>query len=74
MASHGLCLDVDTPTYIRPLADSVSPVTVAEAIEGALAQPLPDSEVEELRQDYLARKSPARYAERLLEVIEGSLR
>jgi glycosyltransferase involved in cell wall biosynthesis len=70
VASAGLCVDVDTPEFIHRLPDVVSPVVVAEAIEDALRHPMPAQEREQLRLDYLQRKSPARYAEQLLQVID----
>lgn len=73
VASNGLCVDVDTPAYIHRLPDAVSAVTVAEAIEVALLNPMSDTEREALRHDYLAAKSPKLYAQLLLELIEQSL-
>lgn len=70
VASHGLCRDVDAPAYIRPLPDTVSPVTVAEAIEAALAAPMPDDLREAERIAYLERMSPATYARRMLDVLK----
>jgi FkbM family methyltransferase len=70
VASAGLCVDVDTPEFIHRLPDVVSPVIVAEAIEDALRNPMPAQKREHLRLDYLQRKSPARYAEQLLQIIE----
>lgn len=69
IASRGLAIDVDAPAFIDRLPDDVSPVLVAEAIEARLASPMPEAEVEELRRDYLARKSPASYAEQLLTLL-----
>ena len=69
VASTGLCVDVDTPAYIDRLPDDVSPVMVAEAIEHRLAHPMAHDEREHLRLAYLDRKSPARYAASLLELL-----
>ena len=73
VASRGLCVDVDPPAYIRPLPESVSPVLVAEAVEAALSVPMSDVDREVLRRSYLDAKSPKRYAEQLLAVIEESI-
>lgn len=70
VASSGLCVDVDTPEFIHRLPDVVSPVIVAEAIEDALRSPMSAQDRERLRLEYLQRKSPARYAEQLLQMIE----
>ena len=72
VASNGLCVDVDTPAYIDRLPDDVSPVMVAEALEYRLAHPLSHAEREELRVDYIDRKSPKRYAEALLDLLVES--
>ena len=75
VANRGICTDVDTPGFIDRLPDDVSPVMVAEAIEHRLAHPWPADEIEVMRVDYLRRKSPARYAgelhELLLRVVRG---
>jgi len=73
VASTGLCVDVDTPAYVHRLPDAVSPVMVAEAIERALAHPMPQAEREAERHAYLDRKSPRRYAELLLDVCRQTL-
>ena len=73
VASTGLCIDVDTPAYVHRLPDAVSPVMVAEAIEQALANPMPQAERERERHAYLDRKSPRRYAEQLLEICRQTL-
>lgn len=72
VASNGLAVDVDTPAYVRRLPDEASPVQVAEAIEQALAKPMPESEREHQRRAYLEAKSPRRYAEALLQILTGS--
>ena len=69
VASAGLCIDVDTPGYVDRLPDEVSPVMVAEALEYRLAHPIGHDEREQMRLEYLDRKSPRRYAELLLNVI-----
>jgi hypothetical protein len=69
VASSGLCVDVDTPAYVDRLPDDVSPVMVAEALEHRLAHPIPPDEREQMRLEYLDRKSPRRYAEALLEIL-----
>ncbi len=69
VASSGLAIDVDTPAYVERLPDDVSPVLVAEAVERALAAPIPHAEREELRRAYLEEKSPARYAAALLGLL-----
>jgi len=73
VASVGLCVDVDTPAYVHRLPDAVSPVMVAEAVEQALANPMPHAEREQERHAYLDRKSPRRYAEMLLEVCRQTM-
>ena len=73
VASAGLCVDVDTPEFIYPLPDVVSPVMVAEEIEKALLTPMSADDRDRLRVDYLARKSPALYAEQLARVIEEAV-
>ena len=70
VASTGLCVDVDTPAFIYRLPDVVSPVMVAEEIEKALRDPMSAEDREHLRLNYLERKSPAIYAEKLAEVID----
>ena len=72
VASRGLCVDVDTPEFIHRLPDAVSPVMVAEAIEHCLNHPIPDSTREQQRQEYLARKTPERYAQILRQLIAES--
>ena len=71
VAIRGLCVDVDPPTFIRPLQDAVSPVMVAEAIEDAIRHPLPPDERESLRVAYVERKSPDRYARALFGLVEA---
>ena len=72
VASRGLCLDVDPPAFITPLPDAASPVMVAEAIEQALANPSTLEERERLRRQYLEEKSPARYAQALMKLLEAT--
>lgn len=69
VASAGLCRDVDTPPFIEPLPDVVSPVTLAEAIERHIAQPIGWSERDAARREYLRSHSPVVYAAALLEVV-----
>ena len=69
VASGGLAIDVDTPEYVDRLPDDVSPVMVAEAMEHRLANPIPHAERERMRLEYLAEKSPRRYAELLLALL-----
>lgn len=68
VASSGLCLDVDTPEFITPLPTEASPVMIAQAIEHALAHPIPDERREDMRISYLSGKTPAAYARALLEL------
>jgi glycosyltransferase involved in cell wall biosynthesis len=70
VASTGLAIDVDTPDYVDRLPDDVSPVMVAEAIERRLADPIGHDVREQLRREYLERKSPRRYAELLLALLQ----
>lgn len=74
VANRGLCVDVDTPGFIDRLPDDVSPVMVAEAIERRLADPWPADEIEAMRVAYLDRKSPARYAADLHDILLGVAR
>jgi len=69
VASSGLAIDVDTPEYVDRLPDEVSPVMVAEALERRILDPIPHDVREQLRVEYLARKSPRRYAELLHELL-----
>jgi glycosyltransferase involved in cell wall biosynthesis len=69
VANRGLCADVDTPAFIDPLPDDVSPVLVAEAIEHRLANPRAAEQIEAMRVDYLDRKSPTRYARELHDIL-----
>jgi len=47
---------------------------VAEAIEAALAHPRSLEEREAMRRQYLEEKSPQRYAEQLLGLLQGQAR
>jgi glycosyltransferase involved in cell wall biosynthesis len=69
LGSRGLCTDVDTPDFIDRLPDDVSPVTLAEAIEYRLANPIDGETREAMRSEYLARKSPAVYARAWFEML-----
>ena len=69
VASRGLAEDVDAPVFVDRLPDDVSPVQVAEAIEQRMANPWSADELEKLRVDYLDRKSPARYAQALHDLL-----
>ena len=73
IANRGLAIDVDTPDFIDRLPDDVSPVMVAEAIETALAHPRSLEEREAMRRAYLEEKSPQRYAEQLLGLLQGQV-
>jgi len=48
-------------------------VMVAEAIETALAHPRSLEERESMRREYLEQKSPERYAEQLLGLLQGQV-
>jgi len=69
VASAGLCVDVDTPEYVAELDESVSPVTVAEAIEAHLTSVGTAEDRESARRAYLAERTPRIYAEQLMKVI-----
>ena len=69
MGSNGLAIDVDTPAFIDRLPDEVSPLMVAEAIEYRLSRPASAEDREQMRRDYLAAKSPRRYAELMLALL-----
>ena len=71
VASAGLCADVDPPTFVRRLPDSVSPVIVAEEVEKLLRSPMPPTEREVARLAYLESKSPAAYAQLLLNHLRA---
>ena len=70
IGSRGVCIDVDTPEFIDQLPDDVSSVMVAQAIEYRIKNPHDPALIERLRVDYLNRKSPQRYAEALLEMLQ----
>jgi len=74
VASSGLAIDVDAPEYVYRLPDQVSAVTVAEAIEGALENPIDPNELAVARDRDLSGKTPTLYAERLLGVLENIVR
>ncbi len=63
-------MDVDTPAFIHRLPDAVSPIIVAEAIEEALSSPSEPQEIEGQRKEYIDEKSPRRYAQKLLEILQ----
>ena len=70
IASSGLAIDVGTPDYVDRLPDDVSSLMVAEAIEHRLLHPI-DADAREIqRLAYLDAMSPARYAQRLLGLLE----
>jgi hypothetical protein len=69
MGSNGLAVDVDTPDFIDRLPDEVSPLMVAEAIEYRLSRPVSAEDREQMRREYLAAKSPRRYAELMLALL-----
>ena len=69
VASRGLAEDVDAPVFVDRLPDDVSPVQVAEAIEHRLANPWSAADLETIRAEYLDRKSPARYAQALHDLL-----
>ena len=71
VASRGLCVDVDPPDFVQPLPDAVSSAMVAEAIEAATKAPMAPQERERLRIAYLDEKSPDRYAQALLGLLEA---
>jgi len=70
MASSGLAIDVDTPAFIDRLPDEMSPLMVAEALEYRLAHPIDPVIKEQQRLEYLESKSPKRYAEALLALLQ----
>lgn len=70
VASAGLCADVGVPSFITPLPDSVSPVTLAQAILAARESHAQESHLLEQRESYLSQHAPARYAEQLLRVLQ----
>jgi len=73
VASRGLCEDVDTPYYIHRLPDTVSPITVAEALEGLITNP-PDPQTREAaRRSYIADKSAQSYARQLHSLLLGAI-
>jgi len=69
IASSGLAVDVDAPSYIHRLPDNVSALMVAEAVVEFLNQERDLMADETSRQVYLAGKSPKLYAELLLELL-----
>ena len=71
VASRGLFVDVGSPANVLPLADYVSPVTAAQAIESLLSE-YPREEVrEERRRAYLQEMSPQLYAQQLVAVLRA---
>jgi len=74
IASAGLAIDVDAPGYVDRLPDDVSPLMVAEAIEYRINNPLDPDAKEQQRLDYLDAKSPRRYAEQLLVLLQQAVR
>ena len=71
IGSRGVCIDVDTPEFVDQLPDDVSSVMVAQRIEYRINNPHNPDLIEAQRLDYLARKSPKRYAEELLIMLEN---
>ena len=71
IGSRGVCIDVDTPEFIDQLPDDVSSVMVAQAIERRITHPHDPRIIEAQRVEYLNRKSPKRYAEELLRMLEN---
>jgi glycosyltransferase involved in cell wall biosynthesis len=67
LGSRGVCVDVDTPAFIDRLPDDVSAIMVAQAIEHRIAHPHNPEDIESQRRKYLAEKSPAQYAQQLLQ-------
>ena len=73
LGSRGVCVDVDTPAFIDRLPDDVSAIMVAQAIEDRIAHPHNPEDIESQRRQYLAEKSPAQYAQQLLQhLIDGT--
>ena len=72
VASNGLCVDVGAPEFVHRLPDSVSPVLVAEAIDSCIRNPVDAEGIERQRLQYLADKSPRRYAELLMAMLRES--
>ncbi len=72
VASNGLCVDVGAPEFVHRLPDSVSPVLVAEALESFIRNPIGAEEIERQRLQYLDDKSPGRYAELLMTMLQES--
>jgi hypothetical protein len=71
VASNGLAVDVDAPSYVKRLPDWISPVMVAQEVEKLILSPLTPAEKEADRVTYLAGKDTKLYAEKLLEVIKA---
>ena len=67
LGSRGVCVDVDTPAFIDRLPDDVSAIMVAQAIEQRIAHPHNPEDIESQRRQYLAEKSPAQYAQQVLQ-------
>jgi glycosyltransferase involved in cell wall biosynthesis len=73
LASSGLAIDVDAPSFVERLPDDVSPVMVAEAIEQALDRQPSTEERESLRREYLEAKSPDVYAGQLAALLQEAV-
>jgi hypothetical protein len=71
VASSGLVHDVDTPAFVHSLPEYVSPVMVAQAVENVILNPMPDSECEQLRVEYLRDHSPAKYVQEFVRILQG---
>lgn len=69
VASSGLVRDVDPPSYVHPVPEYVSPISVAQAVENALSVQISEVERERLRVEYLDSHSPAKYAKDLESVL-----
>ena len=67
-ANHDLADNLNAPSYIRRVSDTLSPAEIRDALFKLLGTSGVDHEPE--RRDYAERYSMARYAERLFEMLE----
>ena len=73
VASSGLVQDIDAPAFVTAVPEFVSPVMVARSVEHLLKNPVPDSQREILRLEYLESHSPEKYAREFLAVLQDSI-
>ena len=73
VASSGLVQDIDAPSTISGVPEYISPVMIAQSVEQLLSNPVPETEREKLRCEYLQSHSPAKYAQEFLAILQDSV-